>query len=395
MVIDAHSSDECTHDDGTAKAPAATAAHRRNPTLVKAVPSLYPSSLPFPLPFLSRVIALLMPSIFYLAPLMVALPPFLYLYSPRSASFLLVLDIVLMTYPTREWPALRRLFQLWYSLFDVHHNLSVPPDAPFKPPNFTERQKSGLYICAMHPHGIIPIQGFIWCSFCDQFLPDYYGFGAATDAAMRLPLLRQVLGWLGSGGAGRDTITKGLRGGENLFILPGGVAEIFLSHPGTHAVKARRRGLMKIALKTGANLVPVYVFGGNDFYHQLATLGGSPNGRGSKKLVREQSSNLLGMVQERISRTVRAGFTIWWGKWGTPMPFIASVSLVLGDPIETVPGTMGEGRASNGAITCRKIEEPTDAQVDELLARYVDALQRLFDQYKVEAGCADAELEIS
>ena len=57
--------------------------------------------------------------------------------------------------------------------------------------------------------------------------------------------------------------------GKNLFILPGGVAEIFVSEPGTHTIIAKRHGLMKLALRTGAVLVPMYVFGGTDFLSHL------------------------------------------------------------------------------------------------------------------------------
>ena len=58
-----------------------------------------------------------------------------------------------------------------------------------------------LTILAMHPHGIIPLQGFLWPALCDQYLHDLYGFGATTDAALRIPLLRQVIGWLSAGSA--------------------------------------------------------------------------------------------------------------------------------------------------------------------------------------------------
>lgn len=49
---------------------------------------------------------------------------------------------------------------------------------------------------------------------------------------------------------------------RNLFILPGGIAEIFTSTPGKHVVVFnRRRGIVKLALETGAHILPSYVFG--------------------------------------------------------------------------------------------------------------------------------------
>ena len=37
-------------------------------------------------------------------------------------------------------------------------------------------------------------------------------------------------------------------------------------------------------------------------------------------------------------------------------------------------------------VTCERVENPTLEQVEELMARYVDAMHRLFEQYKEEAG---------
>jgi hypothetical protein len=178
---------------------------------------------------------------------------------------------------------------------------------------------------------------------------------------MRIPLLRQVLCWGSAGSASRHVLYNGLTNRQNLFILPGGVAEIFSSQPGTHVIKASRRGLMKLALQTGASLVPVYVFGGNDFYHQIG--------------------------HEGISRKHQAALTLFWGQWFTPMPFPVKVSMVLGDPILSAS-------SSDGTACIQKIPEPTTEEIEALLSRYMDAMRRLFDQYKAQAGYPNAELEI-
>ena len=121
--------------------------------------------------------------------------------------------------------------------------------------------------------------------------------------------------------------------------------------------------------------------------------------------------------------------------------------MVMGDPIEPIPGTLGNiDGADGGKLTCTKVPNPTDeqvsgrgssisrhahphaptraytpfsairtcvpcaftqppprfraraqnhlTQVEELMERYTDALTRLFDQYKAQAGYPDAVLEI-
>ena len=225
-----------------------------------------------------------------------------------------------------------------------------------------------LAIHAMHPHGVIPIQTFLWMTFCDQYLPNLYGFGATTDMAMRTPLLRQIMLWGSSGPATKTIVQSKLEAGHNLYVLPGGVAEIFLAQPKTHRIKALRRGLMKLALQTGAALVPIYVFGGNDFFSQWP------------------------LTTEHFSRSARAGITLFWGQWFSPLPHaVPQCTMVLGDPIfPTSPGQETAGTRR----TCRKIPHPTEQEIQDLLQRYTTALQRLFDQYKAQAGYPNAQLEI-
>jgi len=93
--------------------PAATAAAGLSHTLRKAVSSRYPTPLPWHLRTLAWVLALAIPSCFYLGPLMLLAPPFLYLWHPSAALALLVMDVVLVTWPEREWPWFRGVFQLW------------------------------------------------------------------------------------------------------------------------------------------------------------------------------------------------------------------------------------------------------------------------------------------
>ena len=120
-----------------------------------------------------------------------------------------------------------------------------------------------------------------------------------------------------------------------------------------------------------------YVFGGTDFFDHLATSGG-----------------LMGT----LSRRLRAGFTLFWGRGYTPMPLPAKCAMVLGDPVPATlpqpPPSSSPPSAAAAASSGGGIPEPTNEQVAELMDRYLDALRRLFDQYKAQAGCPDAVLEI-
>ena len=57
---------------------------------------------------------------------------------------------------------------------------------------------------------------------------------------------------------------------RHLFLLPGGIAEVFTSEIGRHAIVFKeRRGLCRLALEVKSEIIPIYIFGANDFYHNL------------------------------------------------------------------------------------------------------------------------------
>lgn len=152
------------------------------------------------------------------------------------------------------------------------------------------------------------------------------------------------------------------RRARNLFILPGGVAEIFVSKPGSHDIVFKtRKGLVRLAVETGAELVPCYVFGGTDFFENLATGNG---------------------FFSRISRRLKMGLTIFWGQLGLPIPFAPKVTMVIGDPIPT-PKVAADATA-----------EQKQAVIDDLHATFLQQMHALFDKYKGPAGYPTAQLNV-
>lgn len=150
---------------------------------------------------------------------------------------------------------------------------------------------------------------------------------------------------------------------KNLFILPGGVAEVFTSTPGKNVIVFNnRRGLIRLSIETGAELVPCYVFGGTDFFNNLATDDG---------------------VFATLSRKMRAGVTLFWGPYGLPIPFTPRVTMVIGDPI---PIPKPWNVAKDGPIP--------DDLVDELHSTFLKSITELFDKYKAAAGYPDAVLGV-
>ncbi|GMH56820.1 hypothetical protein TL16_g02228 [Triparma laevis f. inornata] len=229
----------------------------------------------------------------------------------------------------------------------------------------------------MHPHGIIPLQAMVWSAYCDQYFSDpitgdtLYGFGAAADVVKYLPFIKNIMGWLSAGSANYDVLKRGLDEGiaeqcnvnnnrkpRHLFLLPGGVAEVFESTVGHNAIVFKnRRGLVKLAIETGSDLLPCYVFGGTDFYHNIAT------GTG---------------ILSRISRKMKAGVTIFYGWFFLPLPFLPKVTLCVADPIRV-----------------EKVEgEIPKELIESIHKEYIEAIKELFEKYKVKAGYPDAVLDV-
>lgn len=137
-------------------AAAATEEHGFSTTLVKAHPDHQQSST-----YLAWALVTLATSSFYLGPILLLLPFLLYNFYPQIAVSLFCLNIILVLQPIQPWKQFRKYCQLFYTVFNFHHNMTSKL-------NDICKEEKRLSIVAMHPHAIIPLHGFIWSAICDQ-----------------------------------------------------------------------------------------------------------------------------------------------------------------------------------------------------------------------------------
>lgn len=145
-------------------------------------------------------------------------------------------------------------------------------------------------------------------------------------------------------------------GGRAITIVLGGARESLEAIPGRMAlVVKRRRGVLKIAIRENAGLVPVLSFGENELYEQLVPAGGG--------------------VVERLQMFVKrvAGFTVPLfharGVFNYDvglLPYRREVNTVVGRPV----------------FPRAQMESPRDGDLDELQERYLAELRRLWDEHK-------------
>ncbi|KXS19853.1 DAGAT-domain-containing protein [Gonapodya prolifera JEL478] len=135
--------------------------------------------------------------------------------------------------------------------------------------------------------------------------------------------------------------------GHAVAIVVGGAQEALYAIPGTNRlVLNRRKGFIRVALETGARLVPVYAFGENDLFSQVA----NPTLR-----------YLQGVAKQYLGWTP----VVFWGRWGLPVPRMGGVVVVVGKPLSNP-----------------HIQSPTVDDVDYWHAEYISALRALYERYK-------------
>jgi hypothetical protein len=239
------------------------------------------------------------------------------------------------------------------------------------------------YIFGYHPHGIISHGAF--AAFATEALDFSELFPGITntlltlDSNFRIPFYREYAMALGLASVSREScenlLTKGGTDGEGMgraiTIVVGGARESLDAQPGSlRLVLKRRKGFVKLAIRTGADLVPVLGFGENELYEQ----------------VNSEQHPVIHKFQMLVKKTM--GFTIPLfharGVFNYDvglMPYRRPLNIVVGRPIQVVQH--------------QNKNDIDDSYVDELHAKYVQELHRLWEEWKdTFAVGRTSELEI-
>mmetsp|Transcript_10079 Transcript_10079/g.24366 ORF Transcript_10079/g.24366 Transcript_10079/m.24366 type:complete len:165 (+) Transcript_10079:463-957(+) len=144
--------------------------------------------------------------------------------------------------------------------------------------------------------------------------------------------------------ASSATLFKRLTKARGVVILyVGGIVELFSSSPKKEAVYLKQRaGFIKLALRSGADVIPVYMFGNTTV---LSALTWGP--------------------LASLSRALGISVTVFWGRFGLPLPKAVPLTYVRGRPL-------GMPHISN----------PTAEDIQKWHAIYCEKLKELFDAYK-------------
>lgn len=259
----------------------------------------------------------------------------------------------------RRWP----LWKHYRDFFPVHLIKTA------------ELDPSKNYIMGYHPHGILSAGAF--CHFATEgtnFSKTYPGFTPhllTLEGHFLLPFYREFFMASGAVSATRESMDYLLGSeatGRALCLVVGGAKESLDCHPGTVCLHLKKRkGFCKMALRHGTSLVPMFSFGENEIYDQVANPEGS----------------LIRRVQNTLQNIIGLAPCVFIGRG----VFQYSLGIVpFRKPIYTVVGS---------AIDVPLVKNPTKEQIVGLHEKYVKAVVDLYNKYKHKySEFPEAEIKI-
>lgn len=239
-----------------------------------------------------------------------------------------------------------------------------------------ELHPSKNYILGCHPHGIMCHSHFVNLgtegSGWSKLFPAIRPYLCVLSGQFMFPIFREYFLMSGAIEVSKASIKWVLTKegtGNAVGIVVGGAAEALDAVPGRFVVNVKnRKGFVRMALKYGASLVPLFSFGENNIYTQV------DNPEGSRL---RRAQNFLTRVFG-FSPPIFHGRGIFNYTFGL-LPYRRPIYTVVGKPIDV-----------------DKVVEPTKEEVDRLHQRYIQELTQLFDEHKVEYGSSkEAKLIIN
>eukprot|EP00547_Thalassionema_nitzschioides_P003352 CAMPEP_0194221258 /NCGR_PEP_ID=MMETSP0156-20130528/30270_1 /TAXON_ID=33649 /ORGANISM="Thalassionema nitzschioides, Strain L26-B" /LENGTH=373 /DNA_ID=CAMNT_0038951611 /DNA_START=33 /DNA_END=1150 /DNA_ORIENTATION=- len=211
-------------------------------------------------------------------------------------------------------------------------------------------------IYCMVPHGVAPF-GITAYPIWSKLWNDQTCHWTCAPVLLKLPIISYFLKEVGYIPAKSKHILNTLtKKGDNVGLVLDGIAGMFHHGKDEVATLKARKGIVKIALRAGAPLIPVYGFGHTAMYTVVV----DPFG-----------------ILEWLSLTLQASLTPFFGRWGWFLgpPRRVPVTVCLGQPIK-----------------CPQIDEPTKEQVDEYHQQLLNSYQELFETHKHACGLGQKTL---
>ena len=266
----------------------------------------------------------------------------------------------------REWPAFRTWRAFW-KIYEDYNGTRLIADAELAA---FEKADGGhslgsaqssckQAICGYAPHGIFPTT-VIWFPNSSLWRDRFPGWTVNSFTASIIslvPIMRDFAQWAGVRDVGRESVDHGLRKGVSPLLVVGGQSEMFLSKSWLDTIDVHRRhkGFVRMAIRHGVPIVPIFSFGEHKCMDNL--------------------------YYPRVQAWFKARFGfpvpyLPYGRWFMPVTRRVPLTLCVGKPIFPV----------------KQNDKPTKEEMDELHHRYFEYLGEMFERNKQAAGFPNAKI---
>lgn len=225
------------------------------------------------------------------------------------------------------------------------------------------------YIFGFHPHGVLVAGAF--GNFCTEasgfstMFPGLTPYLLMLPFWFRVPFFRDYImcgGLVSSEKASASYIISRPEGGHVAVVAVGGAPESLDARPGALTLQVlQRKGFIKLALKHGAWLVPVFSFGENELFDQME----NPQGSALRRL------------QDRLQRIMGVALPLFHARGVFQYSFGL---LPYRKPIHTVVGR---------PIPVSQTPSPSKEDIDSLHKLYIEALVQVFEEHKANYGISE------
>ncbi|CAB9496097.1 wax alcohol acyltransferase 2 [Seminavis robusta] len=264
----------------------------------------------------------------------------------------------------------RQAYELFKELFDYFPITCVP---------YSEKVTQQLatmdkqYVAGVHPHGIHCFPLTLLASpdtpFDQQFpglvsgsakTPKHPFTGLAATIMFKIPVVREFFLVFGYIDASRHVADAALDAGKSIFVVTGGEEEsMYATSTGSGGqedilVLKNRKGFVRLALKHGASLLPIFGVGNNDTFVRY---------------------NFAMGFRQWIQKTFKIALPIFHGRFFTPLPYHTPIKVIVGEPIHVPKPTDTNAK-------------PDEKLVNEYHQKYIEALK------EIHAKFADRPLRI-
>jgi 2-acylglycerol O-acyltransferase 2 len=207
------------------------------------------------------------------------------------------------------------------------------------------------HLVVWHPHGAYTCMAFMHCSSQSQTGAPFGWFPGVAPVLFNVPFFREMIMLMDARSVQSQVLDRLASDGLTVAIQPGGIPEQLEADSEREvAIFPPKLGFVRMAMRHGMPLLPVYVFGENQAYSTLGTLG-----------------RAFSRVVYRATGVPIVPIT---GKWGLPwlVPRQVDVHIRWGQPVPVGPANA----------------DPTDADVEAVFEAYVTELKAVFDAHKHE-----------